>query len=100
MSETNVIYYVTRERPCPECDGLGIVLNSWWGELFEERGDEGVAAMSTGEIEDWFAERGFDYPPDQEVTCFECKGDGIVVDRVPLAHAMADLMGTKGELTP
>jgi len=96
----DVRYMVQAIRPCPECGGLGIVLHPWGQEVFDARGDEGVQAMSVDDIEDWFQEHGFDYAPDQEVTCHECRGDGEVYEAVTLREALGVLgvaMAEEGE---
>lgn len=95
MSETNVTYYVTRERPCPECQGVGLVTHPRWQALYDLKGER-LTGVTPENIEMYFRAEGFDYPPDEEIPCHECDGTGIVRDTVPLAHAMADLMGSKG----
>jgi hypothetical protein len=56
--------------------------------------------------EAWFREQGYDYPPDEEVPCWGCEGEGTIRREAELATALdaltheiiAELVETLGEL--
>ena len=79
-------YYVVARKRCPECNGDGYVEHPDWRALVKYEAETG---RIVDDLDAWFRERGYDYPPDQEVICDECNGSGWIETRVRLEDALA-----------
>ena len=104
------MFYVTEEIECPECRGQGVVTHPAWELYHEEHGPRGLVdadGRPNRELDEaWFQEQGYSYPPDEEVPCVECEGEGRFRREVDLATALdaltreiiAELVETLGEM--
>lgn len=81
-------YYVLSVEECSECDGTGVVYHPLWAHL---RLLPDFDAWTQSDVEAWFRERGYAYPPDEEITCSECDGKGGIERDVPLLVALKAL---------
>jgi hypothetical protein len=104
------MFYVTEEVKCPECAGRGVVTHPAWELYYEENGEHGILDEE-GHLDvsldvAWFQTQGYDYPPDEEVPCWVCEGEGTIRREVDLAAALdaltneiiAELVETLGEV--
>ena len=104
------MFYVIEEFECPECNGQGVVTHPAWELYHKEHSYMGILDAdghpdATLDVA-WFQEQGYDYPPDEEVPCSECDGEGTIRREVELATALdaltreiiAELVETLGEL--
>ena len=80
-------YLVKKVRSCPECGGSGVVTHPAWHEYWEHH----RFLLSSKALDAWFAERGYPYPPDEEIPCGTCNGTGVIVEEVDLKQALIDL---------
>ena len=89
------MFYVTEETECPACGGQGVVTHPAWELYYREHGDLGI--LNGDGLPDmaldvaWFREQGYDYPPDEEVPCGECDGEGTIRREVELVAALDTL---------
>jgi len=86
--EPKAEYFAIATIPCRDCLGEGYVEHPAWRALFNEEVERGKIIE---DVDAWFRERGFEYPPDQEIICSECGGTGKIETRVPLAKALEEL---------
>ena len=89
------MFYVTEETACPACGGHVVVTHPAWELYYREHGTLGIL---NGEGQPdmaldvaWFQKQGYDYPPDEEVPCWECEGSGLIRREVDLAAALDTL---------
>jgi len=83
-------YFVECEESCPVCGGSGAVEHPAWTQYWDDNG--GKSLPTPQDDERWFREQGYDETPDEIISCDECDGRGVLVSRVPLAEALADLV--------
>lgn len=81
-------YTVMRERECPECHGRKWLTHSAWERFHEETKEKHVTME---DVEKWFRNEGYSYPPDEECLCSECDGQGVIYDNVELVEALRAL---------
>ena len=104
------MFYVTEEAKCPECQGSGWLTHPAWKLYYEKNGEHGILDEE-GHLDvsldvAWFQTQGYDYPPDEEVPCWVCEGEGTIRREVDLAAALdaltneiiAELVETLGEV--
>ena len=76
------MFYVTEEAKCPECQGSGWLTHPAWKLYYEKNGEHGILDEE-GHLDvsldvAWFQTQGYDYPPDEEVPCWVCEGEGTI----------------------
>ena len=104
------MFYVTEEAKCPECQGSGWLTHPAWKLYYEENGEHGIldeeGYLDVSLDVAWFQTQGYDYPPDEEILCWVCEGEGTIRREVDLAAALdaltheiiAELVETLGEV--
>lgn len=85
-------YYVIARKRCPECNGDGYVEHPDWRALVKYEAETG---RIVDDLDAWFRERGYDYPPDQEVVCDECGGTGWIETRARLEEAIEIILAKR-----
>jgi len=84
-------FLVRRIRPCPVCNGEGIIQNAMW-EMFWTKYPPGTSTIE--QEKQFWAEQGYyDGPPNEEEPCYECQGRGEVEDWVSLSEALSEIAG-------
>ncbi|HAE59337.1 MAG TPA: hypothetical protein DCG54_07485 [Anaerolineae bacterium] len=86
-------YYLTKEYPCRECAGTGVVPNPLW-HLFWDQFKETGCNMPGSEIKEWFRKNAGWYDeelPAEEDECSQCEGNKVIVERIELAKALSEI---------
>lgn len=78
------IYYVIKQYPCPVCDGHQTITHPGW-EAFWETNQNPTDEI----IEQWFTDEGYDVPPDEEIPCHECAGQGVLRREVEMTEVLS-----------
>ncbi|MEM4235371.1 MAG: hypothetical protein QXU75_09555 [Candidatus Methanomethylicaceae archaeon] len=66
------------EEICQNCDGVGFVEHPAWREFRNSVDPAQWLWASESDIKGWFAWRGFDEVPQEELICEKCGGKGII----------------------
>lgn len=80
----DVRYIVTKVETCPTCRGSGVIRHPVWEEYWRTHD----RFIESEQLDKWFEERGYDYPPDEEIECPDCDGRGWIRTEVDLRDAL------------
>jgi hypothetical protein len=92
-------YFLTAEKPCPNCNGRKKINNPLWDRAAEEwdHSSNGYVPTSTEEImEAWkrvskfWTDRGYHYPhmlPPEKIDCLLCDATGIITETIEFSEA-------------
>lgn len=80
-------FFLTKEYPCPECNGQGWIVDLLWQEFLSDfPGD-----YTDEQFTEWWAGNGYYDPkdvPDGLERCFECEGSGRARKEADLVEAL------------
>lgn len=86
---TETVYYIVKEAPCPTCEGFGMMQHPDW-VLFWKQNDPTIQTIADLDkcIQKWFTELGYEFIPDEEMTCPDCNGTKTQRTEVELSEAL------------
>jgi DnaJ-class molecular chaperone len=89
----NTNFYVIMKKTCENCSGYGVVEHPAWREYWKSH----QTITNFEEDLKWFIENGWadlckggNLPP-EEITCSNCKGEGVIEEEVTLEYALTQL---------
>lgn len=82
-------YYVIKVYECETCSGSGMVYNQIWDSFWNEwQSDD---RPNQDDINRWFKNMGYPYPPDEDILCDRCDGSGYIREEVDIEEVINPL---------
>lgn len=62
---------------CKSCNGSGTIYNALYHDCYKAEQENG--GFTNEEFEQWFRDRGYERPPNEEYQCENCEGTGLTI---------------------